>query len=108
MFVRVIEPEGISDVRVAVFEGRRRSLPAHFPETIEAAVGPRWHPVVRSYSRRDGEQALIFVRESRERLRMLIVALERDGSAIVEVEIDPRRFAHFLAQASSGGPVFRW
>jgi hypothetical protein len=109
LVINVIEPEGISDIRLAVFDGRRFRLPSHFPEMLRAAVGPRWQPVVTTYSRRSGEQAFIFVRESRRGMRMLIVAMNRnEGGAVVELELDPRRLAHFVEHAGSGRPVFHW
>lgn len=107
-FVRIIEPEGVSDLRVAVFDGKGRGLPANFDDAIRAAVGPEFQPVVTVASKRDGDHALIFAKPTMRGMRMIIVAHEHGEAAVVELEVDPKRFARFVEHARNGDPTFRW
>ena len=106
-FVRIIEPEGLSDLRIAFFEGKRRSPRGNFDEAIRAAIGPEWQPVVRAVSKRDGERALIFAKPTRGGMRVIVVAHEPGEAIVAELQVDLDRFADFVGRAHDGDP-FRW
>src|SRR5688500_17275453 len=64
-FIRMVEPEGISDLKLAVFEGGSRSIPSDFDASIRAALDKDWQTIVRVVSKKDRERVMIYARPSR-------------------------------------------
>ena len=52
--------------------------------------------MVRSYSRRDGEHTYIYAQDAGKDLKLLIVSVEPDEAAVVQVKVDPDKLAQFL------------
>lgn len=105
-FIRVVEPKGLSDFRIAVFEGRGRSVRDDFDQALITAMGPGWQKVVTAVSRRgQDETALIFARPVKNRMRMMIVAHERDEAAVIELEVDLKEFSRFVTDAQRRGKI---
>ena len=105
-FIRMIEPEGISDVKLAVFEGRARSIPSDFDASIRSALDKDWQNIVRVVSKKERERVMIYARPSRRGMRMLIVVHQPSEAVVMEVEVDPKRFSSLIARAQNGNPMF--
>ena len=92
MIVKVAHPDGIHDVKLAVFEDRGGADLVD----LEVLVGRHldledWSPLI--HARSKAEDAHVFVQDRGENVGIFIAA--RDGSEIVvlEVELDADRFA---------------
>jgi hypothetical protein len=105
-FIRMVEPEGISDFKLAVFEGSSRSIPSDFDASIRSALERDWQPIVRVVQKKDRERVLIYARPSRRGMRMLIVAHQPAEAVVMEVEVDPKRFSRLIQRAQKGHPMF--
>lgn len=112
-FFRVVEPKGVSDFRVAVLQSRgNRRLQGDLDQAvILKAAGPGWQTIVQTERRSSGERALIYARPApRQRMRMIVVAHERDEAAVIELELDMKEFSEFIAKAqrSNSKVSFSW
>ncbi len=108
MVVRVAHPEGVSRLRMAIFEHRNFSGigdDRRFASVVEAALaeprrrerpGPGWRLMVRSWSRRDNEQDYIYARARGKRLGLFIVSLEPDEAVVMELEANARALGKYL------------
>lgn len=90
-FVKTTHPDGVYDIKLAVFEGRIGRTPSAFVDMMRDSLGSEWQPMVVSQSRKSGEIAHIFAQESKRGMRLLIVALEDGEATVIEVELDPER-----------------
>lgn len=105
-FIRVVEPKGLSDFRIAVFEGNGRLVREDFDQALIRAMGPGWQKIVSAVSRRgQDETALIFARPVKNRMRMMIVAHQRDEAAVIELEVDLKEFSRFITEAQRSGRI---
>jgi hypothetical protein len=100
-FVRTTHPDGIYDFRVALFEGKSKADVGVLHQKVRAAVGPEWTPMIVAKSKRQQETALVFMRETKRGVRLLIVAYEPDEVAVVEVEVKPEKVAEFISGDAS-------
>jgi hypothetical protein len=105
-FIRMVEPEGVSDLKLAVFEDRARSIPSDFDASIRSALDKDWQTIVRVVSKKDRERVMIYARPSRRGMRMLIVAHQPSEAVVMELEVDPKRFSRFIQRAQKGNPMF--
>jgi hypothetical protein len=92
-------PEGIKNLRFAVFEDLDPSLspPGNdFAEFVKHVAEPEFHPFVRVLSRRDGEQTLVFARPVGEDFELLVVCLERDEATVVKMRLNPEAMSEWV------------
>ena len=94
-FVRITGYEGVHDLRLAVFEGKRKNRSEEMPP-FDKIAGPDWQKVM--HSRSDREQTAIFARVEGDMMRMLVVTYETNEAVVVEMKIEPLRFAEFLEE----------
>lgn len=90
--VRILEPEGIFDIRLAVFEGRSSIDPAELERAISRGLDPAWQPIVKAVDRRSDERSVIYARETPRGVRLLIVTHDGSDATVVETEISPEVF----------------
>jgi hypothetical protein len=88
--VGVVRPYGARNFQLAVFEnlGPEAGKPIDFEPP-----GPGWQVVTRVTSLKHPENTLIYARPSGANIKMLIVTTETNEATVVEVEVDPERFA---------------
>jgi len=94
MVVKFWHAGGVHDFKAAVFEDQRfiqTATDAKFDEIVESATHSGYQPLVQSYSRRSGEHTFIYARNSGKNLKLLIVNLEPDEAAVIQVTLDPDR-----------------
>lgn len=87
---------GVSGLKIAEFEHgslRDQSSHARIADTIERTVGPEWQQIVRIRSRADNETVYVYVRPSGEHLTMLVASVEQDEASVVQMTMNPTRFA---------------
>jgi hypothetical protein len=100
LFVR---PEGVSGLRLAVFEGFQTPAAAEeVTRVVENSLGPGWFPFVRVRSKGDGgntgETTLIYANPSGGKLRMMIVNLEPSEATVVELNLSDRAIKGWLKE----------
>src|SRR5687767_12580525 len=87
LVVRAAQPEGVMDVRLATFEGRglsRVAGDASFNKLLRRVADQGWSPLVTVRSRKSGELSAVHVRQHRDRLSLLVVAINRGDGVVVE------------------------
>lgn len=97
--IKVARPEGVKDLRVAVFEDQDfspRAGDAEFDKAVRSILERSWSPLVRVWSRRDGERTQIYSRPSGEDVELFIVTIEPDEAVVMEVRISPRVFSEWM------------
>jgi hypothetical protein len=102
--VRAAQPEGVLDVRLATFEGGGLSRVANddkFNRLLQAVPNEGWAPLVRVRSRKHGTISTVHVRQQRDRVSLLVVAIDRDDAAIVEVTVKPETLTRWLEEPHS-------
>jgi hypothetical protein len=107
--VWVIRPHGVSDFKLAVFEGKgtRKVSAEHLAAIVERSTEKGWQQVVKSVKPATGEHTYILARVEKRRVRMLVIAIERQETAVVELAVNPDRFASMVEKARNGEP-FSW
>jgi hypothetical protein len=99
LVMKAAQPEGITDVRVAMLEGgglSRVASDASFNKLLQRVADQGWSPLVKVRSRKSGELSAVHVRQHRGRLSLLVVAISRGDGAIVEATVKPETFARWL------------
>ena len=95
VFVKIAHPDGIHDIKLAVFEKRRRSVEIDLDHLVRRHVDLEdWSPMVRANTRED--DALIFMQERGENIGIFIAASDGDEVVVIEIELDAERFAREL------------
>ena len=99
LVVKAAQPEGVSDVRLAMFEGRGLSRVAadeSFGKLLQKVTDQGWSPMVRVRSRKSGELTAVHVREHRGHLSLLVVTINRGEGVIVEATVKPETFTRWF------------
>ena len=95
--VRVIHPDGVHDLQLAVFEGKGHVDSEFADQLMRTRIGKDYAPLVRVRERNDREWTYIYAKAVGERLIDLVV-LAKDGSdtTLVRVVCDPEVVARYL------------
>lgn len=88
--VRMIQPSGIYDFRIAIFEHSTLGA-SNLDRAISSITRRGWSPVVR-VAGVDGERTTIWARESPRGVHMLLFARESTETVVVQIELDAERF----------------
>lgn len=92
VFVKMAHPDGIHDVKLAVFEDRGGADLVDLKRLVERHLDLEdWSPIVRARSQ--GEDTHVFVQERGATIGVFIAARDEDEIVVVEIELDPERFA---------------
>jgi len=92
-------PEGVSGVKLAVFENLEMTADASKVNgLVENALGSDWHPFVRVRSREDGDTTLIYTNPSGGKMRMMIVSLEPSEATVVEISLSESAIKAWLKE----------
>ena len=88
-----IHPHGVSDFQLATFEGRSDLMDGKdLGDIITANAGRGFQPLVRSWSRRDGEWTYIFARPSSgSRVELLIATRDRSDTVVLRTVVNADR-----------------
>ena len=99
VFVKAAKPGGVKEFKLAVFEDQDFSvLPdiTGFDADIETSLGPDWRPLVRIFSRHQGEWTRIYAREAGNDVKLLVVTIEPREATVVQVKIEPELLMKWL------------
>jgi hypothetical protein len=92
-------PEGIRNIRLAIFEDLDSSRHPAGPELdafMQNIAGPEFRPFVGVHSRRDGEQTFVYGRELGQDFELLIVTLESNEACVVQMRVDPEEMSKWI------------
>jgi hypothetical protein len=96
-------PEGVSGLKLAVFENFHRGDIDHrdvgdndIRDLVERSLGSDWRLFVRTHSRHDREDTLIYTNLSSGKMEMLIVNIEPDEATVVEMKLSDRALKRWL------------
>jgi hypothetical protein len=93
---------GVKSLKAAIFEDQHldaTDADARLDEIVQSASEHGWHPLVKSYSRRSGEHSYIYVQDlgkDIKDIRMLIVSVEPNEAAVLQLKLDPDKLARFM------------
>jgi hypothetical protein len=99
LVVRAAQPEGVTDVRLATFEGSglsRVAADASFGRLLDRVSKDGWSPLVRVRSRRSGEVSAVHVRHDRQHFSLLVVHIDRADAVVIEVSVLPETLTRWL------------
>lgn len=94
-------PEGISGFKLAVFEDFHPSAANaadDVRDVVDRELGPDWHLFVRTHSRADHENTLIYANLSSGKFQMLIVNLEPGEATVIEMKLSERAMRKWIQE----------
>ena len=97
--VRCFSPEGISGLRLAIFDGLEvgdRIPSADFEGLVRQSMGPEVTPLVLVRSPRTGERTLIYAKPHGKRAELLVAMAGQQEVVVVSLEVDPELFQAWL------------
>jgi hypothetical protein len=97
-----VRPEGISGLKLAVFENfHSPAAAADLSRLVEDSLGPEWHPFIRVKARdnggNEGETTLIYANPTGGTMRMMIVNIESSEATVVELKLNERTIRKWLS-----------
>jgi hypothetical protein len=90
---------GAAGLKIAVFDdlGDLGSpLGDSFQQSVEAAMGSGWHPLVRVRSRKDGNLALIYTNPDPKGAEVLIVWVGEDQATVVQTKLKSSQIRNWI------------
>ena len=111
--VKLVRPAGVKSVKVKIYENlnyTHNGVDDELHSALQHSLGPNWQPLVRVYSRKDGEQTFVYSKQEGKCMRLMVVIVEREQATIVKVKINPDALLKFMDNPkimgiSLGGPI---
>ena len=101
--VNVVRPYGVKGIKLALWENQKFS-PAKddldFPAVVAAGLAQGWQPMVRVWSRRDGEHVVIFARPDGNDMKLLVATVDKEDAVVLQVKINPDKLSKCIEQWS--------
>ena len=101
--VNIARPYGVKGMKLAIFENEKISAnpdDQDFPSVVKAGLAEGWQPMVRVWSRRDGERTVIFAKPDGKNLKLLVATVEQDEAVVIQVKINPDKLSKCIEQWS--------
>jgi hypothetical protein len=105
LVVKVSHVAGVKSFKGAIFEDQRLENTAtdqKLDEIVLRAGESGWQPMVKSFSRRTGEHAFVYAKPEGHDLKLLIVSVEPNEAAVIQVKLDPDKLNDFLDEHAGG------
>ena len=99
-------PAGVSDLKMAIFEDldpSRQLAGSGIDVVQQAAALGGFKPFVRVSSQHDGEQTLVYARETKQEYEILILVLEREESVVLKMKLRPEVMADWVNEPARMG-----
>ena len=99
-FVWIVQPKGVHDFQIAVFEGADAIDPRDLQAVVQSKIDPGFRPLVQVWSRKSGEWNYIYVRPraNSDRMELLILAHDDEDTVLIRVDLDPEIIARELSE----------
>ena len=101
LLVRAFKPEGVRDVKLAVFEDHTSGRDIDLDRLVGDNFEEGWSQIIRATSR-DGEEVFVYAQEEGRFVRVIVVAREDGEIVVVETSLNPDTFAEHLMDGSLG------
>jgi hypothetical protein len=99
--LRVAGTPGTAGLEIAVFQNIRRSneiSSESLEQSIQAAVGDRWKPLVRVRSRDDGELTMVYTNPDDKQLKVLVVAIQGEDATVVQAKVKASQIRKWMRE----------
>ena len=96
--VGVVRPAGVKSFNITLFEKlqfSRATLDEEMNAAMKDSLGPEWSPILRVRSH-EGQQVYVNMRESGNNVRLMMVAIDKEGAAIIRATFSPEGLANFI------------
>jgi len=111
--VKLVRPAGVKSVKVKIYENlnyMHNGVDDELHSALQHSLGQNWQPLVRVYSRKDGDQTFVYSKQEGKCMRLMVVIVEREQATIVKVKINPDALLKFMDNPkimgiSLGGPI---
>ena len=97
--VKIVHPAGVKSIKIAIFEDLDSSGNINHAElnaVIRQSLDEEWQPLVRVYSRREGEQVFVYARNEGDDIKLMVVSLQQTDAFIARVKISPATLAKWM------------
>jgi hypothetical protein len=106
-----VKPAGAKHIDLAVFDnlGDCSRAGGDLNIAIRHAVGPGWNPLLRTRSRRHGDEELVsvYTRPEGRDWRFLLTTIDRNNATVVELTLDPKAAERWFADPNGSVGSFR-
>lgn len=100
---RVADPEGVHDIRLAIFDSASVRQPFDAAAIMRSSLGPEWQPIVRFSDHRSGEQGIIYARPSGSKeISLMMFVIDDEDSVLTELRIDADQLSKFIEEGADG------
>jgi hypothetical protein len=96
--VGIVRPAGVKSFNITLFEKlqfSRATLDAEMNAAMKNSLGPDWAPVMRVRSH-EGQQVYMNMKEVGDNVKIMMVAIDKEGAAIVRATFSPEGLAGFI------------
>jgi hypothetical protein len=96
--VGVVRPAGVKSFNITLFEKlkfSRATLDTEMNAAMKDSLGPEWSPILRVRSH-EGQQVYVNMREAGDNVRLMMVAIDKEGAAIIRATFSPEGLAGFI------------
>lgn len=97
---------GVKAFKMALFEDQHLSgteMDNRLDELVKRAGSSGWQPLVRTFSRRDGERTYIYAKADGNNMKLLLVSVEPNEAVVMQVKIDPKKLSDFIDEHEHRG-----
>lgn len=101
--VNIVRPYGVKGVKLALWENGKFKPDkddVDFPAVVKAGLAEGWQPMVRVWSRRDGERTVIFAKPDGKDMKLLVATVDQEDAVVIEVKINPEKLSRCIDEWS--------
>ncbi len=93
---KIVRPAGVKSFKLAVFEDVTRAGDVSgLGAAIGQSLGPEWRPLVRVRAEGGAAQTHVYVRESGNDLKLMVVTLDGAQATVIRAKVNPEALARF-------------
>ncbi len=94
--IRITHYDGVHDLQLAVFEGKRAIEPAEADRLMRSRIGSGYTPFVRVRSKHNAEFSFIYARPDGDLLDMVVFTNDGEDTVLVRVVVNPDEVTKYL------------
>lgn len=96
--VNIAHPEGVKGMKLALWENARirANKDDDFSDVVRAGLAEDWKPMVRVWSRRNGERTVIFAKPDGKDMKLLVATIDQEEAVVVQVKINPDKLGQYI------------